>query len=226
MYVVLVNEDNTLTTTRRQRIMQKSKLVDDLCFLMYPIYNGHDMTEFTVVLEYVLPVSKEYCSEILELSEERYKNYLWYKLPVDTDLTNESGEIEIKLSFLSVELDGNNEVTQRVRKTDATTITIYPREAWSGMIPDEKLDAIDQRILMTDAQIKELREMGDMFDKTKADDLRYDDDTNEIQLLSDGKPIGTPVGLGTVQVDKDDIMEAVGETLSGGVPVVEFGSDD
>lgn len=222
MYVILVNDDNTLTTTSRQRIMQRSKLVDDLCFLIYPIYNGHDMTEFTVTLEYTLPVTQEGHSDILELSSERYKNYLQYKLPVDSVFTKEAGDVEIRLSFLSAAQDA-----PRIRKSDITTITIHPCEDVDGdTVTEEKLDAIDQRILMMDAQIKELREIGEMFDKTKADDLKYDDEKNEIQLLSGGVPIGNAVELESAQIDIENIVEVIEEAMSDGVPVVEFSEND
>ena len=222
MYVILVNEDNTLTTTCRQRIMQKSKLVDDLYFFVKPIYNGHDMTEFTVMLEYTLPVTQEGHSDILELSPERYKNYLQYKLPVDSVFTKEAGDIEIRLSFLSSAQDA-----PRIRKSDITTITIYPCGDVDGdTVTEEKLDAIDQRILMMDAQIKELREIGEMLDKNKADNLKYDDKTNEIQLLSGGVPIGNAVELETAQVDIENIVEVIEETIADGVPVVDFSEND
>ena len=83
MYTILVNDDNTLTTSIRERIMQRSKLVDSLHFLVSPTYKGLDMTDFTVTMEYILPVSKEYVSEVLVKSEELYKEMLEYKLPFD-----------------------------------------------------------------------------------------------------------------------------------------------
>lgn len=184
MYVILVNDDNTLTTTSRQRIMQRSKLVDDLYFLVNPMYNGHNMADFTVSLEYVLPVSRKYRTEILELSPERYKGYLQYILPFDTKLTSEAGEIELTLTFLTTELDDYGNGVQRVRKADGEKIVVCPVTAWSDIIPDEALSALDQRILKTDAQIKELQEMSVLFDMTKADGLHYDEDTNELSLMS------------------------------------------
>lgn len=161
MYVILINEDNTLTTTSKQRIMQRSKLVDNLCFLVNPDYNGVDLTGYTVVMEYTLPVSHSYRTEFLTLSKERYKDYLQYVLPVDTDLTSEVGEIEFSITFSKVELDeyGNN--IQRVRKIDPGKIYICPTAAWSDIIPDEALSALDQRILKLDAQMQELYELSE-----------------------------------------------------------------
>lgn len=216
MYVILVNDDNTLTTTKRQRIMQKSKLVDDLYFLVNPLYNGYNMENFTVLLEYTLPVSQELRTEMLDLSAERYKGFLQYVLPVDTELTNESGEIELKLTFLTI--DENN--TQRVRKVGNEKILICPTKEWSDIIPDTALSALDQRILETDAQIKELREIGEVFEKTKADNLAYNNDTNELQLMSGETPIGDSIEIDTM--DDEEIESVVEEALSGGVPVVEF----
>ena len=70
MYTILVNQDNSLTTTVRERIMQRSKLVDSMHFLVEPIYKELEMTDFTVTMEYISPVSKEYKTETLVLSEE------------------------------------------------------------------------------------------------------------------------------------------------------------
>ena len=91
MYTFLINADNSITASLTERIMQRSKLVDSLHFLADTIYSGVDMTEYTVLLEYKLPVSKSYKTEILKKSTELYKNKLEYKLPFDTNLTSEAG---------------------------------------------------------------------------------------------------------------------------------------
>ena len=65
---------------------------------MDPTYKGIDMSDFTVMLEYILPASKEYKTEILVKSDSLYKEKLEYKLPFDTNLTRESriGELIIE----------------------------------------------------------------------------------------------------------------------------------
>ena len=73
MYTLLINENNEIVTTVKERIMQRSKLVDDLHFLMNPMYKGIDMSDFTVTMEYILPVSREYTTETLVKSAELYK---------------------------------------------------------------------------------------------------------------------------------------------------------
>ena len=200
MYTILVNQDNTMTTSVRERIMQRSKLVDSLHFLVDPTYKGLDMSDFTVTMEYILPVSKKYITEILVKSNEPYnskinKEMLEYTLPFDTKLTREPGDIKVQLTFTKVDLDeyGNNR--QYVRKISETTIHITPISAWSDIIPDEALNAIDQRIIKTDAQIKALEELNEVTAITKADNIKLDEETNDIYLTANGEKIGDSINL-------------------------------
>ena len=195
MYTILVNDDNTLTTSVRERIMQRSKLVDSLHFLCPPTYKELDMTDFTVTLEYILPVSREYKTEELVKSDELYKEMLEYKLPFDTNLTKEAGEIEVKLTFSKVDLDEDGNDIQYVRKISATSITIVPIESWCDIIPDKALDAIDQRIIKTDAQIKALLDANEITRLEKADNLVLDSENKELYLTSEGEQIGDKVKL-------------------------------
>ena len=210
MYVFLVNNDNTITASVKQRIMQRSKLMDTLYFLVNPNYNNYDLTNYTVVLEYLLPVSKKYCTEILTLSDERYKDHLKYTLPVDTTLTDEAGKVELQLSFIYVDMDVDGKDIQRVRKTSKAYLEILPITAWSDIIPDSALSAIDQRIIKADAQIKALSDAAVMFDNEKADNIAYNN--NELQLMANGRVIGN-----TIKINSCD-----GDDLEEGVPVVDF----
>ena len=210
MYVILVNNDNTLSAPVKERIMQRSKLVDTLCFLSNPIYKGYDMTSCTVLLEYLLPVSKKYCSDILTLSEERYEEFLKYLLPFDTDLTSEAGKIELQLTFIYTDLDDKGNPIQRVRKTSTISIDIIPISAWSDIIPDSALTTLDQRIIKMDAQIKSLNDTAMSINDTKADNINYNPNSNELQLMAGDKLIGNKVALKSCSVDKD------------GIPVVDF----
>ena len=210
MYTILINDDNTLTTSVRERIMQRSKLVDSLHFLCPQTYKELDMDDFTVTLEYILPVSREYKTEELVKSDELYKEMLEYKLQFDTDLTKEAGEIEVKLTFSKVDLDEDGNNIQYVRKISSTTITIVPIEAWCDIIPDKALDAIDQRIIKTDAQIKALLEANEITRIEKADNLVLDSDTKELYLTAEGEQIGDKVKLSDLG---DEIIQSSDEGL-------------
>lgn len=197
MYTLLVNEKNEIVTTVKERIMQRSKLVDDLHFLVEPTYKGIDMSDFTVMMEYILPVSKEYKTEILVKSDELYKDCLEYKLPFDTCLTKEAGRIYVQLSFVKVGLDEEGNSVQQVRKTSPATITIVPISAWSNVIADSALTALDQRLIQVDALLNAANEFNQYLYETKADNVIDGEDENGryIQLTANGTPIGNKISI-------------------------------
>lgn len=75
MYTILLTENNEAIVSQKSRIMQRSKLVDDIHFLTLPTYNDMEMAPFTLLLEYRLPVTNEYRTEYLVKSDDLYKDY-------------------------------------------------------------------------------------------------------------------------------------------------------
>ena len=227
MYTILLNDTNELITSVRERIMQRSKLVDSLHFLVDPTYKGIDMSDFTVMMEYIMPVSREYKTEYLVKSDELYKGKLEYKLPFDSCLTREAGKIEVQLTFAKVELDMDGKAKQYIRKTSPTTITIVPISAWSDVIADSALTALDQRLIQVDAMINAVNEMNNYLYETKADNIIVNKETNTIQLTANGAPIGNMVeystcGIKDFHVDENDNITI---TLTNGV-VIDLGDID
>lgn len=209
-YVILINDDNSLYGSHKERIMQRSTGVDSLIFVTDYLYKKmHDMTNATVMLEYVLPCSKKYRSEILELSEERYNDcFLQYKLPFDTKLTSEAGNIELQVTFVYTEMDVDGNIHQRVRKTSPTTIEIIPISAWSDIVPDELLTPLDQRLIVLSAQTNAIGEYLNVLDNNQVDNIVYNDDEETLQLYANGKGIGNKV--------------SVRDMLDDGIPVVDL----
>lgn len=193
MYTFLVNADNSLTASVTERIMQRSKLVDNLHFLADTTYSGVDMTNYTVLLEYKLPVSKSYKTEILKKSTELYKNKLEYKLPFDTNLTSEAGDIEFWLTFSDVEMTTEGETIQRVRKVGPGVVHIIPISNWADMVPDEALSSLDQRLIELIALNKSMYDQLNINLDGKADNIKYQN--NILQLTSNGKEIGNAVEI-------------------------------
>lgn len=210
MYTFLINEDNTLTCSIQDAIMERSKMVDKLHFLADPTYKGVDMTDYTVNLEYVLPISKRYKTEILTKSDELYKNKLEYILPFDTDLTSEPGDIQIQLTFLAVTMDSDGTTVQHIRKVGPGVIHIVPIQNWSDLIPDAALSSVDQRLLAAEAMLKALSDRNAAIFDSKADNLSYID--QKLQLTANGKPIGNAVKITQESVETED----------GSLRVVEF----
>lgn len=212
-YVILVNDDDTLYGSKKCRIMQRQKLVNDLVFVVSPIYrNTHDMTKASVLLEYVLPISRKYETAYLELCDERYNEcFLQYKLPLDTNLTSEHGTVELQLTFAYAEMDKDGKIVQRVRKTSTTTIEVTPISKWSDIIPDSALGGLDQRLIVMNAQIQAFDDYMNALDNSQVDNLVYDDTNSTLQLSANG------VGVG------DKVVIKTGDTsLEDGVPVVDF----
>lgn len=211
MYVILVNPDDSLYGSKKERLMQRQKLVNKLVFIVDPIYNNIDMTDASVMLEYLLPVSKKYETEILTLSEKRYNDcFLQYELPLDTKLSSEAGNIELQLTFVKTELDEHGNGIQRVRKTSATTIEILPIKAWSDIIPDAALSGLDQRLIKLDAQMRAMNDYLSVIDSSKVDNLVYNDADETLQLSANGVGIGDKV--------------SVKDMLDEGSPVVDLNS--
>lgn len=209
MYTILITDTNELIVTKKERIMQRSKLVDSLHFLADEIYKNENMSEYTVVLEYLLPVSKRYRSEILTLSSEKYNDKLEYVLPIDTELTAEAGDVEVQITFILSEIDEDGQSVQKVRKTSACDIIIVPISAWADIIPDSVLTPLDQRLIKQDAQIKALDEFNQFIVKNKADNVVFSD--SKLQLTSQGVRIGDAVTIPNAA-----------QVLLNGVPVTDF----
>lgn len=209
-YIFLLENDNEIIASHREVLMQRSKLVDEVWFLVNPKYKTceNDMSVFSVVLEYILPTSKSYHSLELVQDKEGYKEYLKYVVPLDTNLSSESGDIQLQLSFIYVGLDADGNGVQKVRKTRPATLHITPIANWGSIIADASLTAIDQRIIQTQAQIKELGYYAEILDANKVDNLVYNSAEETLQLTSKGIGIGNKV--------------SVRDMLDDGIPVVDL----
>jgi hypothetical protein len=207
--VILVNDDDSLYGSQKERIMQRQKLMNSLVFIVNPIYKGIDMTDATVLLEYVLPVSREYKTINLVLDSERYNDcFLQYKIPFDTDLTSQAGSLELQLTFVKTDLTQNGTGIQRVRKTSSTTIDIIPVTAWSDIIPDSALSSLDQRLIKLDASMRAMNDYMNFVDNTRVDNLVYNDKEETLQLSAKGVGVGNKV--------------SVRDMLDDGIPIVNL----
>lgn len=245
MYTILITDSNELVTTVKNRIMQRSKLVDSLRFLVSPEYNGLDMSTYSVTMEYVLPISREYKTETLIKSDALYKDMLEYKLPIDTNITKEHGKVEIQLTFTKSEMDADGNIITRVRKTSKCSITIIPITAWSDYIVDSDLTALDQRLIQLELMANQINDLTQYAFENKADNIIYNDEENILQLSANGNPIGDQVKIvngnaegctiDTVVVNKDgnlivsladgrviDAGHVVGANGESGAPGVTF----
>lgn len=211
MYTILVDGNNNLITTVREVIMQRSKLVNSIQFLVSPIYGDLDLTDgnsYTTILEYYLPVSRKYGFIELTPEQELYKERLQYIFPVDTNFTAEAGKVELQLTWYKIEL-GDDGVSisskQQVRKTSVGHIHVTPISAWSDIIPDPALTALDQRIMKMDGTIKAIEEIQDAMSAKQVDGLYIDPDTFELQVSANNVPVGNKIPIVVPRLpDTDD----------------------
>lgn len=195
LYAILIEDDNSMTITRKRRIVQGSNLVDHLCFLVNPEYNGHDMEKFDAVLSYMSPISLEMHEEFLCKSPESYKNLLTFVLPFDSKITDEAGPIDLMLAFR--EHNGG----ECVRNITGATIDIVPEVSKEETKPNIGFDEINKQIAKVNKQIKEINRTSDLIIDTKADNVSYDKDTGDLQLMANGKLIGSKINIGLQNSD-------------------------
>lgn len=146
MYDIYIRNDNTVIVTGGNRIVQGSSMVDTVRVLVPKTYNEtiKDMSEFSCMMEYILPCSKKYLVDVLvedvpndEIVDDVYENYVIYKFDVDSDLTSEPGDIEVQFTFAKaaiVDEYGIEIEPERLRKTKKTKITIVPIAKWSDIM--------------------------------------------------------------------------------------------
>ena len=210
-YTIIVCDDGNLYGSHKRKIMQREKLFNKLWFLVPPHYNGYDMSQCTVTMRYLLPISKKFITETLVLSEERYEEYLKYVLPVDTNLTKECGDIELNLTFIMLDVDDKGNVVQRVRKTDNHKLHITQLPNWDSIVPDAALSALDQRIIAQTAQIKALSDLAEALNEKQVDNLVYNSKEDVLHLSAKGVRVGNKV--------------SVKDMIEDGIPVVDLDSD-
>ena len=99
MYTIMMNRDKSLTKTIVRTIYKGENLVDTIQFLIPRMYGEIDMSEFVAELTYIDPQAKSHI-EVLSMVDNAYKrDWLKFLLPVDTKLTEYSGEIAMRIQF-------------------------------------------------------------------------------------------------------------------------------
>lgn len=207
MYTFLLNKDKSLLATERIKIYQREKLVDKVQFILPQLYEEIDLTNknVSIILKYVDQEGNAQ-SEFLVKDDELYKdNYVRCELPIDTNITKFAGNITLHLTIIY--LDVENQINQ-VMHSSETILTISPLKDMYVNINDKSLEILDQKIIELQASIEAANILNESIDKNKADDLSYEDNT--LQLMSNGKKIGTPQTLDQlnefeiVNFDSDD----------------------
>lgn len=107
MFTVLMDQNKSLITPKRVTIYQGDNLMDTLRFVIPMVYNGKDITDYNVRIDYQLPGNVG-CKEILVKSDEDCNDeYSCYFLPVNTQITKHAGDIKLSLYIYKYDLFEN-----------------------------------------------------------------------------------------------------------------------
>ena len=188
MYDIYIRNDNSVIVTGGNRIVQGSSMIDTVRVLVPKEYNETitNMSEFSCMMEYILPCSKKYLVDVLvedvpnePSDDDIHKDYVVYKYDVNSELTSEPGDIEVQFTFAKapvVDEYGLEIEPERLRKTKKTKITIVPIAKWSDIMVEmvnsedpeyhEKplpVDILDKKLVDINAKYRKKEEPDDEY---------------------------------------------------------------
>ena len=185
MYTIVLDKYKNLNTTIRTTLFVRENMADKIQFLVPPVYQNNDISEYTVTLKYIDP-NGNFHSEILTPNEELYKDYIKYELSVGTRLTQVAGKLVVRLTL--VKFDINDGVTEIDKiETNSTVIQIQQPTGFVDNINFEDIEAFKAKMGQMENDINNLQD-------NMPDDLGINDN-DILHLTHDGEPIGNGVEI-------------------------------
>lgn len=214
MYTLKISDDNTVTTTVKETLIERSNYVDRIQIVTNKLYREQiDMSDTTVYMKYKLPVSNKIKMTQLTVNDLEYEtNYIQYLIPVDAGLTAEAGDIEVSFTFLKLVANDDGTYTSYIRKTTSGVIHITPLTQFDKYEPSEMFTEIDQRLLAIEGYIKDLDALNKATYENAVKDIRLDTEKRKVTLTNnDGEDTGKGIAM-------TDLSKMVGEDLTGKDP--------
>lgn len=214
MYTLKISDDNTVTTTVKETLIERSNYVDRIQIVTNKLYREQiDMSDTTVYMKYKLPVSNKIKMTQLTVNDLEYEtNYIQYLIPVDAGLTAEAGDIEVSFTFLKLVANDDGTYTSYIRKTTSGVIHITPLTQFDKYEPSEMFTEIDQRLLAIEGYIKDLDALNKVTYENAVKDIRLDTEKRKVTLTNnDGEDTGKGIAM-------TDLSKMVSEDLTGKDP--------
>ena len=214
MYTLKISDDNTVTTTVKETLIERSNYVDRIQIVTNKLYREQiDMSDTTVYMKYKLPVSNKIKMTQLTVNNLEYEtNYIQYLIPVDAGLTAEAGDIEVSFTFLKLVANDDGTYTSYIRKTTSGVIHITPLTQFDKYEPSEMFTEIDQRLLAIEGYIKDLDALNKATYENAVKDIRLDTEKRKLTLTNnDGEDTGKGIAM-------TDLSKMVSEDLTGKDP--------
>ena len=214
MYTLKINDDNTVTTTVKETLVERSNYVDKIQIVTSKLYREQiDMSDATLYMKYKLPVSNKIKMTQLTANNLEYEtNYIQYLIPVDAALTAEAGDIEVSFSFLKLVANDDGTYTSYIRKTTSGVIHITPLVQFDKYEPSELFTEIDQRLLVMEGMIKDLDAQNKAAYEGMVKDIRLNTEDRKITLTDRN---GDDTGEG---IEVSNLSTMVAEDLTGKDP--------
>lgn len=214
MYTLKITNENTVVTTVKETLMERSNYVDKIQIVTSKMYREQiDMSDATIYMKYKLPVSNKIKLTQLTVNDLEYEtNYIQYLIPVDAALTAEAGDIEVSFTFLKLIANEDGTHTSYVRKTTSGVIHITPLVQFDKYEPSEMFTEIDQRLLVMEGLIKDLDAQNKAAYEGMVKDIRLDTDKKKITLTNRNDE---DTGEGIVV---KNLSEMIAEDLTGKDP--------
>ena len=214
MYTLKINDDNTVTTTVKETLVERSNYVDKIQIVTSKLYREQiDMSDATLYMKYKLPVSNKIKLTQLTANDLEYEtNYIQYLIPVDAALTAEAGDIEVSFSFLKLIANDDGTYTSYIRKTTSGVIHITPLVQFDKYEPSELFTEIDQRLLVMEGMIKDLNAQNKAAYEGMVKDIRLNTEDRKITLTDRN---GDDTGEG---IEVSNLSSMVAEDLTGADP--------
>lgn len=221
MYTLKINDDNTVTTTVKETLIERSNYVDKIQIVTSKLYREQiDMSDATLYMKYKLPVSNKIKLTQLTVNDLAYEtNYIQYLIPVDAALTAEAGDIEVSFTFLKLVANDDGTYTSYIRKTTSGVIHITPLVQFDKYEPSELFTEIDQRLLVMEGMIKDLNAQNKAAYEGMVKDIRLDTEGRKLTLTDRNgddtgegvkvKDLSTMVAEDMTGVDPDGIQDGV-----------------
>lgn len=221
MYTLKINDDNTVTTTVKETLIERSNYVDKIQIVISKLYREQiDMSDATLYMKYKLPVSNKIKLTQLTVNDLAYEtNYIQYLIPVDAALTAEAGDIEVSFTFLKLVANDDGTYTSYIRKTTSGVIHITPLVQFDKYEPSELFTEIDQRLLVMEGMIKDLDAQNKAAYEGMVKDIRLDTEGRKLTLTDRNgddtgegvkvKDLSTMVAEDMTGVDPDGVQDGV-----------------
>ena len=211
MYTLKITDENTVVTTVKERLVERSNDVDNIQIITAKLYKEQlDMSDTSLYMKYKLPVTdKIKITQLIPNNLNYETNYIQYLIPADVNLLAEAGDIEVSFTFLKLVSNDDDSVTSYVRKTTSGVIHVSPLAAFDKYEPSEMFTETDQRLLALIAAVKDLNAQSKAIYENMIKDIRLNTDDKKI-TLTDRNGDDTGEGIAT-----KDLTALIAEDLTG-----------